>query len=324
MWLGGLHGCNDWVGRTGRLGFSGGLLWTGRTGGRADAAEYGSLDEADWGGLGDWRTQRMQRTMESWTGRTRAVGADWGGRGGLAEWRTGGLADAADAGDYGILDGADCGRRERIGSSLEGRKGRTGKPGAGVTADWADRLGCACPVRLPSSRLRAEGIPGVLSPDADCGVIWLHTPRIHIRFFGAHVVVLFLGTHTSKAQRPSTSDKFLGSLEALNITYSMFIQMGHAIHDVVLGTSFASLHLLLFVDAVVQGKHLNAKLHEVDWMGYSAALPQSVRHLSREALKASQFWLRFLFVLRCQLRILIHILQWWIRMETSEFQNPYC
>ena len=28
------------------------------------------------------------------------------------------------------------------------------------------------------------------------------------------------------------------------------------------------------------------KFHEVDWMGYSAALPQSVRHLSREASKA--------------------------------------
>ena len=206
--------------------FSGGLLWTGRTGGRADAAEYGSLNGADWGGLGDWRTQR---TTESWTGRT-------GWTGGLADWGIGGMTDAAD---YGILDGADCGRwggRGRIGSSLEGRKGRTGKPGAGVTAEWADRLGCARPVRLPSSRLRAEGIPGMLSPDADCGVIWLHTPRIHIKFFGAHVVVLFLGTHTSKAQRPSTSDKFLGSLGALNITYSMFIQMGHAICDVVIVT----------------------------------------------------------------------------------------
>ena len=105
-----------------------------------------------------------------------------------------------------------------------------------MTADWADRLGCARPVRLPSLRLRAEGIPGVLSLDADCGVIWLHTPWIHIRFFGAHVVVLFLGTHTSKAQRPSTSDKFLGSLGALNIKYSMLIQMGHAIRDVVIVT----------------------------------------------------------------------------------------
>ena len=187
------------------LWFSGGLLWTGRIGGWADAVEYGSLDGADWGRLGDWR---MQRTTESWTGRTGADGAGWGGRGG----------------------------RGRIGLSLEGRKGRTGKPGAGVTADWADRLGCAHPVRLASLRLRAEEILGVLSPDADCGVIWLHRPRIHIRFFGAHVVVLFLGTHTSKAQSPSTSDKFFGSLRALNITYSMFIQMGHAIRDVVIVT----------------------------------------------------------------------------------------
>ena len=57
---------------------------------------------------------------------------------------------------------------------------------------------------------------------------------------------------------------------------------------VVLGTSFASLHFLLFVEVVVQGEHLNVKFHEVDWMGYSAALPQSVWHLSREASKASQ------------------------------------
>ena len=151
------------------------------------------------GGLADGRTLR---STKAWTGRT---GADWGERG-------------------------------RIGSSLEGRKGWIGKLGAGVTANWADRLGCARPVRLPSSHLRAEGIPRVLSSDADCGVMWLHTTWIHIRFFGAHVIVLFLGTHISKAQRPSTSDKFLGSLGALNITYSMFIQMGHAIRDVVIVT----------------------------------------------------------------------------------------
>ena len=141
----------------------------------------------------------------------RADGAKWDGRGG----RGGG---------------------GRIGSRLEGHKGRTGKPGAGVLADWADRLGCARPSRLASSRLRTEGIPGVLSPDADYGVIWLHTPQIHIRFFGAHIVVIFLGTHTSKAQRASTSDKFFGSLGALNITYSMFIQTGHAIRNVVIVT----------------------------------------------------------------------------------------
>ena len=33
MWLGGLYGCNEWAERTGRSGFSGRLLWTGRTGG---------------------------------------------------------------------------------------------------------------------------------------------------------------------------------------------------------------------------------------------------------------------------------------------------
>ena len=128
------------------------------------------------------------------------------------------------------------GRRGAYGSSLRGHKGRTGKPGTGVPADWADRLGCTRPGRLASSRLRAEGILGVLSPDADCGVIWLHTPEIHIRFFRAHVVVIFLETHTSKAQRASTGDKFFGSLGALNITYSLFIQMGHAIRDVVIVT----------------------------------------------------------------------------------------
>ena len=122
------------------------------------------------------------------------------------------------------------------GSSLGGRKGRTGKPGAGVPAKWADRLECTRPGRLASSCVRAEEIPVVLSPDADCGVIWLHTPGIHIRFFDAHVVVIFLGIHTSKVQRASTGDKFFGSLGALNITYSMFIQMGHAIRDVVIVT----------------------------------------------------------------------------------------
>ena len=232
----------------------------------ADAAEYGILDGADWGRLGDWRTQR---TTESWTRRTRVDGADWGGlgwtgrtglgrmgrsggRGGLgwtgwtgmdgADWRTGRTrVDGVDWDGWGgVADGADWGGRGgwggggHIGSSLEGHKGRTGKPRAGVPADWADKLGCVRPGGLASSRLRAEGIPGVLSPDADYGVIWLHTPRIYIRFFGAHVIVLFLGTHTSKAQRPSTSDKFFGSLGALNITYSMFIQMVHAIRDIVI------------------------------------------------------------------------------------------
>ena len=74
--------------------------------------------------------------------------------------------------------------------------GRIGMPGASVPVDWADRLGCACPDQLASSCLRAEGIQDMLSPDADCGIIWLHTPGIHIRFFHAHIVVIFLGTDT--------------------------------------------------------------------------------------------------------------------------------
>ena len=163
----------------------------------ADGADS-RVDVADW--QTGW-TERTQRSAESWTGRTGADGAEGG-----------------------------------IWVKLGGRKGRTGKPGAGVPADWADRLGCARLGRLASSHLRAEGIPIVLSPDADCGVIWLYTPGIHIKFFDAHVVVIFLGTHTSKAQRASTGDKFFGSLGALNIMYSMFIQMGHAIRNVVIVT----------------------------------------------------------------------------------------
>ena len=128
------------------------------------------------------------------------------------------------------------GRRGAYGAGLGGHKGQTGKPGAGVPADWADKLECARLGRLASSRLRAKGILGVLSPDANCRIIWLHTPWIHIRFFRVHVVVIFLGTNTSKAQRASTGDKFFGLLGALNITYSMFIQMGHAICDVVILT----------------------------------------------------------------------------------------
>ena len=193
----------------GRSGERGGLRNPGRGGvGRTRrSGRRGGLRNPRWGGLR--RTGQTGRM-----GRTRRTGTDW------VDWR--GRGGRGEGG--------------RIGSSLEGRKGRTGKPGAGVPADWADRLGCARLGRLASSRLRAEEIPAVLSPDADCGVIWLHTPRIHIRFFGAHVIVRFLGTHTSKAQRASTSDKFFGSLGALNITYSIFIQMGHAIRDVIIVT----------------------------------------------------------------------------------------
>ena len=224
----------------------------GRTSGLADATEYGILDEVDWGGLG--RTGQTGGLADATDVADYGIldGADWGRQGGLgwtrqtrgrADWQTGrttkswtgrSRVDGTDGVDWGGWGGRGGGGR--IGSSLEGRKGRSGKLGAGVPVDWADKLGCARPGRLASLRLRAEGIPRVLSPDADCGVIWLHTPRIHIRFFGAHIVVIFLETYTSKAQRTSTSDKFFGLLGALNITYSMFIQMGHAIRDVVIVT----------------------------------------------------------------------------------------
>ena len=138
------------------------------------------------------------------------------------------------------------GQRWAYGAGLVGRHmGRTGKPGARVLADWVDRLECAHLSRLASSRLRAEGIQDMLSPDADCGVIWLHTSGIHIRFFRAHIVVIFLGTDTLKAQRASTGDKFFGLLGALNITYSMFIQIRHAICDVVIVTYKGGLSALV-------------------------------------------------------------------------------
>ena len=54
--------------------------------------------------------------------------------------------------------------------------GQTGKPEGDVPTDWADRLRCGRPGRPASSRLRAEGIRDMLSPDADCGVIWLQSP----------------------------------------------------------------------------------------------------------------------------------------------------
>ena len=213
-WANGRNTGLSGLGRTGRT-----VERTWRTGGRG---RRGGLHHTRQGGLGGKQ--------------------DW------ADWRIGGLADTAECE---ILDGADWGRRGgggrmgwtgrtgrkgAYGSSLGVHKGRTGKPEASMLVDWADRLGCARLGRLASSSLRAKGIPVVLSPDADCGVIWLHTPGIHIRFFGAHVVVIFLGTHTLKAQRASIGDKFFGSLGALNITYSIFIQMGHAIRDVVIVT----------------------------------------------------------------------------------------
>ena len=60
----------DWGGR-GRLHHSGrnielgGLGRTGRTGGLADAVEYGILDGADWGRRGEWRTSGRSRLRNS-------------------------------------------------------------------------------------------------------------------------------------------------------------------------------------------------------------------------------------------------------------------
>ena len=76
----------------------------------------------------------------------------------------------------------------------------------------------------------------MLSPNADCRIIWLHILGIHVRFLCAHIIVIFFGADTSKAQRAFLDDKFFGSLRPFNITYSMFIQMGHAIRDVVIIT----------------------------------------------------------------------------------------
>ena len=65
----------------------------------ADGADS-RADGADWGGLGNWRTQR---TTESWTGRMGQIGPD------RADSWTGGRAD------YGIVDRADWGGLERTG-----------------------------------------------------------------------------------------------------------------------------------------------------------------------------------------------------------------
>ena len=83
MGLGGLHGCNDWAGRTGGSGLVVALY--GR-GGLAD----GRVRKPRQGGLGQTgrlADRRTGRTKESWTGRTGAYRAGWGGRGGLG--RTG-------------------------------------------------------------------------------------------------------------------------------------------------------------------------------------------------------------------------------------------
>ena len=49
----------------------------------------------------------------------------------------------------------------------------------------------------------------MLNPDTGCRIIWLYTPEIHVSFFCAHIIVIFFGADTSKAQRASLDDKFV-------------------------------------------------------------------------------------------------------------------
>ena len=141
MGLGGLHGCNDWAGRTGRLELVVALY--GR-GGLAD----GRVRKPRRGRLGGWRT------TESWTGQTGADEAGWaerGGRGGRGRTgrtgRTGGLADATDAAAWTgrtAVDEADWGGRGGVGwTGADGpvrRMGRTGADEAdGVEGGVLDR-----------------------------------------------------------------------------------------------------------------------------------------------------------------------------------------
>ena len=140
--------------------------------GRGELGDRGLV--ADFYGLGERAEYRTERT-----GADGADGADSIILGGIQDWADwGGRVDAADAADYGILDGADWG-------------GRGGQGSLGQACQWTRRTDQDAHVQVdwPLRVLRAEGISGVLSTDADCGVIWLHTPGIHIRFFGAHVVV---------------------------------------------------------------------------------------------------------------------------------------
>ena len=89
MGLGGLYGCNDWAGRTGRSRLVAALYGRGGLAdGRVRKPGWGRLGRtgADWGGLG-W-TGRTGGLADQRTGRSGADGADFGGRGGLGDWRT--------------------------------------------------------------------------------------------------------------------------------------------------------------------------------------------------------------------------------------------
>ena len=131
MWLGGLHGCNEWAGQIERSGFSSGFIWIGRTGrnirlgglGRTRrTVERTGREGTDGADEANWRTGRTRWNTKYWTGRTRANGADW---------RIG-----ADGPDW-----AEKGKRGRLGGlGGGGRMEWTGKPGADIPTDWADRL----------------------------------------------------------------------------------------------------------------------------------------------------------------------------------------
>ena len=132
MGLGGLYGCNDWVGQTGRS--------------ELVAALYGR------GGLADGRVRKLGPTG---LGRT---GADWGGLGGLGRTgRTG--ADEENGAEGGVLGRAWRGVRGGLGitpgqpyHSLACRgDSRSAKSGCGLwghlapyTADPHQILRCSC------------------------------------------------------------------------------------------------------------------------------------------------------------------------------------
>ena len=109
MGLGGLHGCNDWAGRTARSGLVAALYGRGGLAdGRVRKPGRGGLGRT--GGLADRRTGR---TTELWTG------------------RTGGLADAAAWTGRTAADGADWGGRGRVRrTGADGPVHRTGQTGA--------------------------------------------------------------------------------------------------------------------------------------------------------------------------------------------------
>ena len=141
MWLGGLHGCNEWAGGTRRSGFSGGLLWTGADGADSWADRANSII---LGGIQDW--------------------ADWSGRGRLA--------DAADAAEYGILDGVDWGEQANAADAADyrildvanggglGRMGQMGRTGwKGGRMGWTGADG-ADGVEWRTGRTRADRAEG--------------------------------------------------------------------------------------------------------------------------------------------------------------------